>query len=87
MKVKIDTSRCVGCGLCAETLPQLFVMGAFHAQVRRRTLTPQEEPLVAQIAEDCPSRSILFEEDEVLSLARGSASDRNNEADHNENEG
>jgi len=87
MKVKIDPSRCVGCGLCAETLPQLFFMGPFHAKVRRENLTSQEEPLVAQIAEDCPSGALVFEEDEVPSLTRGPASDGYDESDHDEKKG
>ena len=87
MKVKIDPSRCVGCGICAETLPRLFVMGPFHAQVRRSTLTPQEEPLVVQVAEDCPSGALRFEEEEVPSLTGRSAAHGYDEPDHDEQVG
>jgi len=87
MKVKIDPSRCVGCGICAETLPLLFVMGPFHARVRYSTLTPPEELLVAQIAEDCPSGALRFEEEEVPSLAGRSAGNGYDEPDHDEQVG
>lgn len=78
MKVNIDVSKCAGCGLCAETLPQLFVMGPFYAQVRHSPLTLQEELLVAQIAEECPSGALRFEEEEVPSLAGRPAGNGNN---------
>lgn len=84
MKAKIDPSRCVGCGLCVESLPQVFFMGPFYALSRQRTLSPQEESLVVQIAEDCPSGALSFEEDEVPSLMGGATRDGYNESNHDE---
>ncbi len=33
MKVKVDHLKCAGCGLCSETLPNLFYINGYHSVV------------------------------------------------------
>ncbi|GAB4365239.1 MAG: hypothetical protein Kow009_02030 [Spirochaetales bacterium] len=70
-----------------ETLPQLFSMGPFHANAGLRPLTPEEEILVARIAEDCPTGGILFEEEIPVPSTRAAANYRHDESDHDEQKG
>ncbi|MBP7493914.1 MAG: ferredoxin [Spirochaetales bacterium] len=81
MKARIDLTRCAGCGFCAETLPQVFSMGQYHARVVRAMLSPSEEYSVMQIAEDCPAEAISFEEEDPL--PQGSPGDHYHTSYHN----
>ncbi|MFQ3619673.1 MAG: ferredoxin [Spirochaetales bacterium] len=61
MKIKIKTERCIGCGLCAEYLPEVFSMGPYGAKVLQEEVTEKEAQAVVQVAEDCPAQAICFE--------------------------
>ena len=58
MQVIIDETRCAGCGLCEENLPELFFLGDYYAKVKKVSLT---EPLIKEIREiieDCPAEAV-----------------------------
>lgn len=62
MKVTIDRSGCIGCGLCAETCPEVFRMNDDgFAEVYAR---PDENSkgAAAEAAENCPVSVIKAEE-------------------------
>ncbi len=62
MKVHIDAEVCTGCGLCADTCPEVFELGDDVAQVMVEEVPPEMEDCVRQAAEDCPVEAITIEE-------------------------
>jgi len=59
MRAVVDTDLCIGCGLCADTCPEVFAMledGYSHAIVEE---VPHEEyDCVAEASEICPTSAI-----------------------------
>ena len=61
MKVRIEDS-CTACGLCVDTCPDVFEMGADVAQVIADVVPAEFEDSVQQAADECPSESIIVEQ-------------------------
>ncbi len=59
MFVDVDVSRCVGCGLCEENHPEIFVMGRRHASVVQPVVPVKKRPLVRLTVADCPAGAIV----------------------------
>ena len=60
MRVRIEDS-CTACGLCVDTCPDVFEMGADVAQVITDEVPEEFEDAVQQAADECPSESIIIE--------------------------
>ena len=60
MKVRIEDT-CTACGLCVDTCPDVFEMGADIAQVKVDDVSTEHEDAVRQAADECPSESIIVE--------------------------
>ena len=60
MRVRIEDS-CTACGLCVDTCPDVFEMGADVAQVIADEVPKEFEDSVQQAADECPSESIIIE--------------------------
>ena len=60
MKVRIEDT-CTACGLCVETCPEVFEMGADIAQVIDEDVPPEFEDAVQQAADECPVEAIIVE--------------------------
>ena len=61
MKLSIDTDACVSCGMCAERLPDLFVIDRTLRCARLlRQPALMEEDDALEAAEDCPTGAIVF---------------------------
>ncbi len=60
MKVKIEET-CTACGLCVETCPDVFEMGADMAQVRVDEVPAEHEEAVQQAADECPAEAIIVQ--------------------------
>ena len=60
MKVKIEDS-CTSCGLCVDTCPEVFQMGADMAEVIIEEVPSEAEELVQQAADECPVEAIVVE--------------------------
>ena len=63
MKVEIDRSGCIGCGLCAGICPEVFRIeddgvAAVYAQPDKET-----EPKAEEAAESCPVSVITAEKE------------------------
>ena len=58
MKVRIEDS-CTACGLCVDTCPDVFEMGADVAEVIADDVSTEHEDAVQQAADECPSESII----------------------------
>jgi ferredoxin len=69
MKIRIDKSRCIGCGLCRNSAPTLFYINGYHAATfaDSEDLLKEDELLVCRLSdiiETCPAQAISVEEDE-----------------------
>jgi ferredoxin len=62
MKVTVDADACTGCGLCAETCPEVFDMGDDDvAKVKGGAVPADAEESAKQAADDCPAEAIGVE--------------------------
>ena len=60
MKVRIEDT-CTACGLCVDTCPEVFQMGADKAEVIVDDVPPEYEDAVQQAADECPVEAIIVE--------------------------
>ena len=62
MNLSIDKSRCIGCGMCAATVPEVFRVGDLGPTVRR---VPKPERMfrVLDAANGCPVNAIRAKRD------------------------
>jgi ferredoxin len=68
MKIRIDKSRCIGCGLCRNSAPTLFYINGYHAETfaDSEDLLKEDELLVCRLSdiiETCPAQAISVEEE------------------------
>ena len=65
MKIHIDEEKCVGSGQCALTAPEVFDVRDDDgvAYLLREPPLPQDEALVREAADFCPTLAITFTED------------------------
>ena len=61
MKVKIDSDLCTACGLCVDSVPDVFKMGDDVAEVITPDVPSNLEQDVQDAADDCPVEAILVE--------------------------
>lgn len=55
MKAKVDESTCTGCGVCADTCPEVFVMGDDNlSKVQGDAVPAGCEDKVRDAAAQCP---------------------------------
>lgn len=60
MKAAVDQGTCVGCGLCADTCPEVFEMEAGTAKVIVSTIPANVESSCKEAAQNCPVESITI---------------------------
>lgn len=63
MKVTIDRSGCLGCGLCAGVCPEVFRMADDDLAEVWAEPTAKEEDKVREAASGCPAAVIQIEEE------------------------
>lgn len=63
MKVSIDKELCTGCGLCADTVPEVFELSDDDiAVVKMKDVKDSLIDQVREAADDCPTEAIIIEE-------------------------
>ena len=60
MKVHIEDT-CTACGLCVDTCPEVFQMGADKAEVIVEEVPAEFEDAAQQAADECPVEAIIVE--------------------------
>lgn len=62
MKVFVDEDLCIGCGLCADTCPDIFEIVDDKSIVRVSEVPKTYEDLVKEARDNCPVDAISIEE-------------------------
>lgn len=62
MTAKVNEELCVGCGLCADSCPEAFVMEADKAKIKANPVPANAEDCCKKVKEDCPVEAISIEE-------------------------
>ena len=62
MKATVDASLCVGCGLCTEICPDIFIMENDKAAVKADPVTPRAITDCRDAKEQCPVNAISIAE-------------------------
>jgi ferredoxin len=61
MTVRIDPDLCTACGLCTDSVAQVFKMGKDVAEVINANVPANLENAVRDAASDCPAEAIIVE--------------------------
>ena len=61
MTVRIDPDLCTACGLCTDSVPQVFKMGKDVAEVINPSVPANLENAVRDATSDCPAEAIIVE--------------------------
>ena len=62
MRVVVDEETCIGCGLCAETCPEVFEMNDDKAKVKVDEVPENVADTCKEAVENCPVEAIQMEE-------------------------
>lgn len=63
MKAIVNEETCVGCGLCADTCPEVFEMNDENiAEVKVNPVPPEAETTCREALDACPVDAISLEE-------------------------
>jgi len=62
MRAIVDEETCIGCGLCAETCPEVFEMVDEKARAKMDEVPDEFAETCREAAEDCPVEAILIED-------------------------
>jgi ferredoxin len=61
MQAKVDKDLCTGCGLCADTCPDVFEMSDDKASVKASPVPQNAEDSCREAKENCPVEAISIE--------------------------
>ncbi len=62
MKACVDKDICIGCGLCADTCPEVFGLEDDKAYVKVEVVPKELEEKVKEAKDNCPVDAIFVEE-------------------------
>ncbi len=61
MKATVDQSGCIGCGLCADTCPEVFRMNEDNLAEAYGEVTPDNQEAAEEARDTCPVSVITIE--------------------------
>ena len=61
MKCGIDSDLCTACGLCSDSIPEIFQLDDDTAKVIKPEIPVEMEEAVRDAASDCPVEAIIIE--------------------------
>ncbi|MGB9763071.1 MAG: ferredoxin [Minisyncoccia bacterium] len=61
MKVVVDPKKCLGCGMCINMCPQIFVLKNGKSSVRKDALIEKNKDCINQAASLCPVQAIKIQ--------------------------
>ena len=61
MKVTVDEETCIGCGLCAETCPEVFELKDDKAIATMEDVPEELADSCREAADECPVEAIKVE--------------------------
>jgi len=61
MQAKVDKDLCTGCGLCADTCPDVFEMADDAAKVKVGVVPQSAEACCQEAKDNCPVEAISIE--------------------------
>ncbi len=61
MKVRVDKSKCIGCGVCIALAPNYFRFGPDGKSEPIQEEVPDDAEEVKQAAKSCPTGAIILE--------------------------
>ena len=61
MKVSIDADLCTACGLCSDSVPDVFELGDDVVEVKSADVPENLAEGVQEAADDCPVEAIIIE--------------------------
>jgi ferredoxin len=62
MKAHVNEETCIGCGLCEQMCPAVFVMDGATARVQVDPVPADQEAVCREAADACPVAAIEIEE-------------------------
>lgn len=62
MKACVDKDLCIGCGLCADTCPEVFELKEDKAYVKVDVVPKELEDKVVEAKDSCPVDAISVED-------------------------
>ena len=62
MKAEVDKDKCIGCGLCEATCPEVFKLNNDISQVIVDRVPPEARDSCQQAADNCPVQAISLDE-------------------------
>lgn len=62
MVVRVEQNRCIGCGLCEETIPEVFTIGDYTAIARDVPISEYLGVRLREMASDCPAEAIIIDD-------------------------
>lgn len=62
MRVTVDEETCIGCGLCAETCPEVFEMNDDKVRAKVDEVPEDVVESCRESAENCPVEAIELED-------------------------
>ena len=62
MKAEVDKDKCIGCGLCEATCPEVFRLNNDISEVIVDTVPPEAGETCRQAVDNCPVQAISLNE-------------------------